>query len=61
KRAYLLRSLVVCEGCGRRMFGKTRRATAYYACQPSLNHGGKPLASYPDVRAAGSAARIGDI
>ena len=32
--AYVLRSYVFCAGCGRRMFGKTRRDTAYYACQP---------------------------
>jgi site-specific DNA recombinase len=29
-----LRSYVICDLCGRRMFGKTRKAYAYYACQP---------------------------
>ncbi len=33
KRAYLFRSFVICSLCGRRMFGKTRREIAYYACQ----------------------------
>jgi hypothetical protein len=34
KRSYLLRSHLFCALCGRRMFGKTRRAHAYYACAP---------------------------
>jgi site-specific DNA recombinase len=34
KRSYLLRSHLFCALCGRRMFGKTRRGHAYYACAP---------------------------
>jgi len=34
KRAYPLRTYLFCHACGRRMFGKTRRQTAYYACAP---------------------------
>jgi len=34
KRSYLLRSHLFCALCGRRMFGKTRRGHAYYACTP---------------------------
>lgn len=37
KRSYLFRSLVVCEACGHRMFGKTRRQDTYYACQLDAN------------------------
>jgi site-specific DNA recombinase len=37
-RPYPLRSCVVCELCGRRMFGKTRRDLAYYACEPDQRH-----------------------
>ncbi|MHB8296094.1 MAG: recombinase zinc beta ribbon domain-containing protein [Acidimicrobiales bacterium] len=48
KRAYLLRSLVVCEACGRRMFGKTRRHYTYYSCQPGLNHVGKAAERFPE-------------
>ena len=33
-----LRSYVFCDLCGRRMFGKTRRQHAYYACQPDHRH-----------------------
>ncbi|GAA2141631.1 recombinase family protein [Actinomadura napierensis] len=33
-RAYCFRSYLKCGICGRRMFGKTRRGVAYYACQP---------------------------
>ena len=39
KRTYLLRSFVLCDLCGHRMHGKTRRQIAYYACQPSQNLG----------------------
>ena len=39
KRSYVLRSFIFCELCGHRMHGKTRRQTAYYACQPSGNLG----------------------
>ena len=47
KRAYLLRSFVICDACGRRMFGKTRKQHTYYACQPSLNHAGKVAERFP--------------
>jgi site-specific DNA recombinase len=47
KRAYLLRSFVFCEMCGRRMFGKSRRQIAYLACQPALNHAGKTAERFP--------------
>jgi site-specific DNA recombinase len=48
KRAYLLRSFVICDACGRRMFGKTRKQHTYYACQPSLNHAGMIAERFPD-------------
>jgi site-specific DNA recombinase len=35
KREYRLRTYLFCAGCGRRMFGKTRREHAYYACAPA--------------------------
>src|SRR5262249_10916960 len=35
KRTYRLRTYLFCAQCERRMFGKTRRTTAYYACQPA--------------------------
>lgn len=38
KRTYRLRSYLFCELCGRRMFGKTRHGTAYYACAPKPGH-----------------------
>ncbi|GAA4100707.1 recombinase family protein [Actinomadura miaoliensis] len=38
KRSYRLRSYVSCDLCGRRMFGKTRHAIAYFACQPERQH-----------------------
>lgn len=34
KRVYRLRSYIVCELCGKRMFGKTRKQHTYYYCQP---------------------------
>ena len=34
RHSYALRSYLVCDQCGRRMFGKTRRRLTYYACQP---------------------------
>jgi site-specific DNA recombinase len=37
-RSYPLRSYVVCDLCGRRMFGKTRRDLACYACEPDQRH-----------------------
>jgi DNA invertase Pin-like site-specific DNA recombinase len=43
RRTYLLRSYVLCELCGRRMAGKTRKNSAhvYYCCRPILNHAGR--------------------
>jgi site-specific DNA recombinase len=38
KRSYQLRSYVICDLCGRRMFGKTRRGDAYFACEPPRQH-----------------------
>ena len=38
KRTYRLRSYLFCEICGRRMFGKTRRQHAYYACAPKKGY-----------------------
>jgi site-specific DNA recombinase len=38
KRSYLLRSYLFCTLCGRRMFGKTRRLCAYYACAPKKGY-----------------------
>lgn len=38
KRSYRLRSYLFCELCGRRMFGKTRRAFSYYACAPKKGY-----------------------
>lgn len=37
-RVYCFRSFIKCAMCGRRMFGKTRRDTTYYACQPGAAH-----------------------
>ena len=34
KRVYPLRSFILCDLCGRRMFGNTRRETVSYACNP---------------------------
>lgn len=47
KRSYVLRSYVVCAQCERRMFGKTRKAHAYFACQPSANHGKQAAVRFP--------------
>ena len=43
KRTYPLRSYVVCDLCGRRMSGKTKKGAAhvYYNCRPALNHTGR--------------------
>ena len=38
KRTYRLRSYVGCDLCDRRMFGKTRHAIAYLACEPERQH-----------------------
>jgi site-specific DNA recombinase len=44
-RTYRLRSYVICELCGRRLYGKTRRVGdgySYYACEPvPAHHAGK--------------------
>jgi DNA invertase Pin-like site-specific DNA recombinase len=40
-RTYRLRSYVICEMCGRRLYGKTRRVGdvySYYACEPQRAH-----------------------
>jgi hypothetical protein len=37
KRAYILRSYVSCDVCGRRMFGKTCHQILYVACQLDPN------------------------
>ena len=43
RRSYLLRSYVYCDQCGRRMFGKTRKAHAYYSCEKDpLQHSSAP-------------------
>ena len=47
KRSYLLRSYIVCAPCERRMFGKTRKSHAYFACQPSANHGQEAAVRFP--------------
>ncbi len=47
KRAYLLRSFVICGMCGRRMFGKARKHRTYYVCVPALNHAGKVAERFP--------------
>ncbi|MEC3974357.1 recombinase family protein [Amycolatopsis sp. H20-H5] len=38
KRSYLLRTYLFCGGCGRRMYGKTRRGHAYYVCAPKKGY-----------------------
>jgi site-specific DNA recombinase len=42
RRSYVLRSYVICDLCGRRMFGKTRRRRdhehTYYACVTNREH-----------------------
>ena len=38
KRSYRLRTYLFCDLCGRRMFGKTRHAHAYYACIPKKGY-----------------------
>ncbi|WP_253874757.1 recombinase family protein [Actinomadura rupiterrae] len=38
RRVYRLRSFLTCAMCGRRMFGKTRRDHAFYACAPDPQH-----------------------
>ncbi|WP_460696639.1 recombinase family protein [Nocardia thraciensis] len=38
KRSYLYRSYLSCDHCDRRMFGKTRRVSAYYVCAPKKGY-----------------------
>ncbi len=38
KRTCWFRSYRLCDHCDRRMFGKTRRVAAYYACQPKKGY-----------------------
>ncbi|TDD15479.1 zinc ribbon domain-containing protein [Nonomuraea diastatica] len=47
KRSYPLRSFIFCAMCHRRMFGKTRRQTAYYTCLPA--HGYRPDGHPPTI------------
>jgi site-specific DNA recombinase len=47
-RSYLLRSFVVCDACGRRMYGRFNKSRTYYVCQPALNHAGKVAERFPD-------------
>lgn len=47
KRSYPLRSFIFCAVCNRRMFGKTRRQTAYYTCLPA--HGYRPDGHPPTI------------
>jgi site-specific DNA recombinase len=43
KRTYVLRSYVVCDLCGRRMCGQTRKQYTYYRCGINKpNHGQQP-------------------
>ncbi len=42
-RTYLLRSYLICDLCGRRMYGSTRRKHTYYRCEINQkNHGHLP-------------------
>ncbi len=38
RRSYLFRTYLCCQLCGRRMFGKTRRRSAYYVCAPKKGY-----------------------
>ncbi len=38
EHVYRLRSYIICELCGKRMFGKVRRTHTYYYCQPRGPH-----------------------
>ncbi|WP_084655434.1 recombinase family protein [Nocardia altamirensis] len=38
KRSYLFRSRLACDHCNRRMFGKTRKVSAYYVCAPKKGY-----------------------
>ncbi|WP_084525876.1 recombinase family protein [Nocardia vaccinii] len=38
KRSYRYRSYLYCDHCDRRMFGKTRKVSAYYVCGPAKGY-----------------------
>ncbi len=48
KRVYRLRSFLLCHQCGRRLYGKTKRSTPYYVCQPkkAWRADGHPLSTW---------------
>jgi hypothetical protein len=50
RRSYLLRSMVVCVHCDRRMRGRTieQRRYTYYACRPAEAHGPRAQELWPD-------------
>jgi hypothetical protein len=50
KRSYLLRSMVVCAHCNRRMRGRTihQRRYTYYTCRPAEAHGPRAQQLWPD-------------
>jgi len=49
-RSYLLRSMVVCAHCDRRMRGRTihQRRYTYYTCRPAEAHGPRARQLWPD-------------
>jgi len=50
RRSYLLRSMVVCVHCDRRMRGRTihQRRYTYYTCRPAEAHGPRAQELWPD-------------
>jgi site-specific DNA recombinase len=50
RRSYLLRSMVVCAHCDRRMRGRTiqQRRYTYYTCRPAEAHGPRAQELWPD-------------
>ncbi len=50
RRSYLLRSMVVCVHCDRRMRGRTihQRRYTYYTCRPAEAHGPRARELWPD-------------
>jgi len=50
RRSYLLRSMVVCAHCDRRMRGRTinQRRYTYYTCRPAEAHGPRARQLWPD-------------
>jgi hypothetical protein len=50
RRGYLLRSMVVCAHCDRRMRGRTieQRRYTYYTCRPAEAHGPRAQELWPD-------------